>query len=169
MYDSNWLLWIHIHGDLRGDGTVAHIGRNLRSYPSLRCHVFARYAYPFHNLGTGWLRKDNLEGKSAFLGINYPFFLDSLGTSEPRADEALPLFKPNCVFAAHVSCRQRPRPRPDWIRVDVNGGAAIGSSLNYYQEENNEHMFEAPMWFVPTLPRVPRHGFSGWAWGITAD
>ena len=45
------------------------------------------------------------------------------------------------------------------------GGAAIGSSLNYYQEENNEQIFEAPMWFVPTLPRVPRHGFSGWAWG----
>ena len=122
MYDSNWLLWIHIHGDLRGDGDRAHMWRNLMSYPSLRCHVFARYAYPFHNLGTGWLRKDNLEGKSAFLGINNPFFLDSPGTSEPHADEALPLFKPNCVFAAHVSCRQRPCPRPDWIRVDVNGG-----------------------------------------------
>ena len=78
--------------------------------------------------------------------------------AERDADEALPLFKPDCVFSTHVRGQHRPQPIPDWSRMHVNGGPAIGSSLNYLEHEHLEQMFEAPMWFLPTLP--PRL----WGW-----
>ena len=71
------------------------------------------------------------------------------------ADEALPLFRPDCVFNTHVRGQHRPPPIPDWTRMHVNGGPAIGSSPNYLEHEHMEQMFEAPMWFLPTLPERP--------------
>ena len=56
-----------------------------------------------------------------FVGINYPFFFDAPATSSEPDDDAvneqaaLSVFKPDCVFATHVTCQQYPQPSPDWI------------------------------------------------------
>jgi hypothetical protein len=124
MDDSNMLLWIHISGQriVTGDGDISHMGRNLQSYPFICCHVFAKLTFPLHEVSSAaWIRVTHLGGKSAFVGMNYMFILDAPGSSEHVADNALPLFQLDCVFAAHVSSQQRPEPRPDWIRVDVTG------------------------------------------------
>ena len=80
--DRSKLLWIHTRGartSSNGD-PILHKGRELRSYPSLRCYVFARTACEYQEgdpVAQDWIRLDNLEGRSAFVGINYPFLLKS--------------------------------------------------------------------------------------------
>ena len=120
--DGNWLHWIHTRGERSSDGdSISHMGRKLHSYSSVRCHIFKKDLFPFDDplAGEDWIRPENLQGKCAFVGVNYPFFQDTSSTSEPaanaNADEALPLMKPDCVFATHASARKRPQPRPDWI------------------------------------------------------
>jgi hypothetical protein len=89
-----------------GKGDISQMGRKLQSYPSIRCHVFAKLTFSLHEISsTGWIRVTHLEGKSTFVGINYLFFLDAPGSSEHAADDALPLFQPDCVFGAQVSNR----------------------------------------------------------------
>ena len=78
------LLWIHIRGALNNVGdTIEHMGTQLSSYPSLRCHVFSRSACPSKDLVKQiWSRVNNLKGQTMFLGINYPFFVGSPGAVE---------------------------------------------------------------------------------------
>ena len=161
--DRSKLLWIHTRGartSSNGD-PILHKGRELRSYPSLRCYVFARTACEYQEgdpVAQDWIRLDNLEGRSAFVGINYPFLLKPPANPKPAADdteEALRVFTPDCVFATHVRGQHRPQPVPDWSRMHINGGAAaLGSILNYEEAEHRERMFEAPMWFIPARPTI---------------
>ena len=108
------LLWIHTRGArTSSDGDpISHMGRELISYPSLRCHVFLRNAWPWDDpVAPEWIRQDNLQGNSVFVGINFPFFLEPPENSEAAAadtDEVLPVFKPYCVFATHLRGQHRP-------------------------------------------------------------
>jgi hypothetical protein len=83
-------LWIHIRGALNSVGdTIEHMGTQLSSYPSLRCHVFSRSACPSKDpVEQVWSRVDNLKGQSVFLGINYPFFVGAPGAVEPVIAQA---------------------------------------------------------------------------------
>ena len=90
---------------------VSYMGRELLSYPSLRCHVFQRALNLDDPVAPDWIRRDNLEGRSVFVGINHPFILDPPTKSEPGAadvDEALPVFIADYVFSTHVPCQHRP-------------------------------------------------------------
>ena len=106
-----------------------------------------------------WIKQDHLLGKSLFLGINYPFFLDAPATSAPPEDNAgnaLPVFKPDCVFATHKHYYDRAQQVPDWARMPLAGGPTIGSVLTYEEYEYGQQLFQTPMWFVPRLPeRAP--------------
>jgi hypothetical protein len=164
-YGNFDLLWIQIHGDRHSNApTQSEDGIRLSTYPSLWCHVFARH--PF-NLGPEqddhvddlvWIRQDNLQGLSLFVGINYPIFhqqpANDVAQAGPSAGQVISLLQRDCVFAAYHQARPYYRPVPDWSRIHVNGGApAIGSQLIYQDSYYNE--WKAPMWIIPTLPRAP--------------
>ena len=105
-----------------------------------------------------WIRQEHLDGMSLFVGINSHVFVDApaaSGSIMSNAHEALRVFKPDCVFAAHKCAHHRPQPIPDWIRMHVSGGPSIGSLLKYDEPEHSEQLFEAPMWLVQTLPHLP--------------
>jgi hypothetical protein len=61
------------------------------------------------------------------------------GAAVVDANEALPLFKPNCVLATHMRDHHRPKPFPDWCRMHVKGGAIgfITRLLRYGIKEEN--------------------------------
>ena len=153
------LLWIHIKGARHADGDPqSHMGKEFMSYPSLRCHVFLRDASYSNDPvdGASWARQDNLQGHSVFLGINYPFFFEAPANAKTSAEQVLPLFKPDCVFATDMRARDQhlfPPPSPHWSRMQVNGGPAIGSRLKYAESYYPDYV-QAPMWFMPTLPPV---------------
>ena len=68
---------------------------------------------------------------------------------------ALPVFKPDYVFATHERAFQyNPQPNPTWTRMHVCGGPVIGSTLTAerFVERKSVVRGEAPIWFVPTLP-----------------
>jgi hypothetical protein len=80
-YGNSDLIWIQIDGDRHSNAPAQfEDGIQLSTYPSLRCHVFARH--PF-NLGPEeedyvdgpvWIRQEHLHGLSVFLRINNPIF-----------------------------------------------------------------------------------------------
>jgi hypothetical protein len=175
-YGNFDLLWIQIDGDRHNNAPAQYEdGIELSTYPSLRCHVFARQ--PF-NLGLEedgpvddlvWIRQDHLHGLSVFLGINHPIFhqqpLMMLQKLVHLLDKACPCSN-NTVCLLHTI---EPVPTPhrpvlDWSHIHVNGGApAIGSQLIYQPSYYNE--WEAPMWIFPTMPRAPpTHPCAG-GWG----
>jgi len=99
-----------------------------------------------------WVRQDNLSGCSVFVGANYPFFLEPSPLPAARAadvGEIIPVFKPDCVFATHRGCSLYMKTVPDWCRLPLDGGPAIGSVLQYSRD--GWGIRETPMWFVPTL------------------
>ena len=147
------ILWIHIRGERvpRGD-PLYHMTRDLLTYPSLRCYVFARQGLAFNPLHGGWARQEELQGNSLFVGMNYPFMVhvpDGVGVD---AAHSLPVLKKNCVFATHTRCNQYPKPNPDWYRQALDAGPTIGSSFKYAEPDWGE-VVETPMWFVPVLPQ----------------
>jgi hypothetical protein len=63
------LLWIHIHGDRHSNAPAQSEDEiRLSTYPSLRCHIFARRAFILgpeeddHVDDPVWIRQDNLQG-----------------------------------------------------------------------------------------------------------
>src|SRR3954471_12783197 len=85
-------MWIHIRGALNSVGdTIEHMGTQLSSYPSLRCHVFLRSACPSKDpVDQVWSRVDNLKEQSLFLGINHSFFLGAPEVVEPVISQETP-------------------------------------------------------------------------------
>lgn len=154
------IIWVHTRGErVSQGGPINLMGRDLLTYPSLRCYVYSRDGFGFDPVQSVWVRQEELQGNSLFVGISYPFMLHAPdGPGVNAAGQALPVFKPNCVFASHWRCDQFPKPIPDWCRLSVSGGPAIGSSFNY-AEPNWGQMLETPMWFVPVLPQ------GWWGWG----
>ena len=150
------LAWIQVKGyrPILGP-SILHMGNKLRSYPLVRCYVFLRSAHTLDTVEEArWERLNNLKGHSLFLGLNHPIFMLPPPIDAEAAEPDFQLFKPDCVFATHNRARDTwIRPRPNWCRMHVNGGPAIGSRLQY-KKEKIEHRAEAPMWFVPTLPPV---------------
>lgn len=145
------VFWVLIACHAATDGApVNYMDRQLQAYNFVRCFVYAK------DVGFGdptvpeWVRQDNLEGTSLFVGMNYPFFLDA---HEPAGEDAgvnAPVFRSDCVFASHKCCVQHPPPIPDWCRLPVNQATAIGSTL-FRGEIGWGQFHETPMWFVPTV------------------
>lgn len=165
-YGNFDLLWIQIDGDRNSNAPVQfEDGIRLSTYPSLRCHVFARHPFNLRPEaedpvdGPVWIRQEHLHGLSVFLGINNPIFhrepCSDVGRAGPSAGQGMSLLQEDCVFVAYH--RARPytqRPVPEWSRIHMNGGApAIGSELIYGPTYYNE--WEAPMWIFPTMPGAP--------------
>ena len=128
---------------------------------------------------------DHFNGKSAFLGINYPFFLDAPVTVAARAaaneEEPVaaheeqpaaaieeppavvdvpdtPLFQPDYVFTTQTSVRHLGLgmpPTPTWSRMHLNGGAAIGSSLRYHYSSYYGWYERSPEAPMWYIPTVP--------------
>jgi hypothetical protein len=80
-YGNFDLLWIQIDGDRHSNAPAQfEDGIQLSTYPSLRCHVFARHPFKLrpkvkdHVDGPVWIRQEHLHGYSIFLGINNPIF-----------------------------------------------------------------------------------------------
>lgn len=154
------IIWVHTRGERVSEGAaINHMGRDLLSYPSLRCDVFSRDGVVSDPVRSVWVRQEELRGGSLFVGTNYPFFLHApAGAGVIAAGHELQVFKPNCVFASHWRCNQFPKPTPDWCRFVVSGGPTIGSTFNYAVANMGETV-ETPMWFVPVLPQ------GWWGWG----
>jgi hypothetical protein len=103
-YGNFDLLWIQIDGDIHSNAPAQYEdGIRSSTYPSLRCHIFARH--PF-NLGSEeddpvdgpvWIRQDQLHGLSVFLGINNPIFHrqphDDVAKAGPSARQGISLFQ----------------------------------------------------------------------------
>ena len=71
---GNNIVWVHIIGHRAQEGPpVMHMGRELHTYPSSRCYVYARNMQCIDPAEGHWMRANNLMGSSLFLGINYPF------------------------------------------------------------------------------------------------
>jgi hypothetical protein len=166
-YGNFDLLWIQIDGDRNSNAPVQfEDGIRLSTYPSLRCHVFARHPFNLRPEaedpvdGPVWIRQEHLHGLSVFLGINNPIFhrepCSDVGRAGPSAGQGMSLLQEDCVFVAYH--RARPytqRPVPEWSRIHMNGGApAIGSELIYGPTYYNE--WETPMWIFPTMPGAPQ-------------
>ena len=117
----------------------------------MRCHVYERDAYIDDPVAPNWIRKDDLQGSSLFVGINYPFLFQHIGAAGDNADHAAQVFRRDCVFATHRRCHQVPQPDPDWCRMSLNGGSAIGSRFQYAEPSWGD-IVETPMWLVPTVP-----------------
>lgn len=150
---GNNVVWVHTIGQAASEGSpVVHMGRQLQSFPSLRCYVYARNVHLVDPVEPEWVRQDHLMGSSLFVGINYPFFLDAPQPAAGNDVGTVPVFRPNCVFAAHSFCNMHPLRGADWCRMPVNQGVAIGSALFYDPYLSWGQFYEAPMWFVPTLP-----------------
>jgi hypothetical protein len=78
------IMWIHTRGARTSSDSdpISHMGRELISYPSLRCHVLLRNAWPLDDpVAPERIRQDNLQGNSVFVRIIFPFFLEPLKIS----------------------------------------------------------------------------------------
>ena len=148
------ILLINVRGYGRqSEGSpIPYMGRELLSYPSMRCHVYAWFGHMAEPGAQGWVRQNDLQGCSLFLGVNYPFLLDAFEGVGGNAGIAEPVFMPDSVFATHRRCHQVPQPVPDWCRMSLNGVPSIGSSFQY-AEPVWDDVFETPVWFVPTVPQ----------------
>jgi hypothetical protein len=116
---------MHINGDRNTNApTQFEDGIQLSTYPSLRCHVFARRAFnldPENDdliVGPVWIRQDNLQGLSLFVGINYPIFHEQppddvaqAGQSAEQPPDEVALVV-DCVFAAYHRACPYYRPVP---------------------------------------------------------
>lgn len=146
------IIWVRITGFGQSEGVPTnYFGRDLLNCPSLRCDVYVRDGQIGDPVDPVWMRLDNLQGSSLFLGVNYPFLLDGPAAEAANAVNTLPVFKPNCVFSSHNCVNQILGRFPDWCRIPLNDGVSIGSSLDR-DELNWGEFHEVPMWFVPTLP-----------------
>jgi hypothetical protein len=111
------ILWIHTRGVRTSEGDpIQYMGVEMLLYPSLHFHVYSRDDREEDPLITEWVKQENLQGRSLFLGINKPLLLKTpkISTSQPaEAGSVLPLFKPDCVFTTHKGCLDRPQPVPN--------------------------------------------------------
>jgi hypothetical protein len=109
---------------------------------SLRCHVFASHAFSLDLEdddpvdGPVWIRQDDLQGLSLFVGINYPIFHeqppDDVAQAGQSAEQGQSLFQQECVFDAYHRAHPYYRPVLDWSCMHVNGGArSVGERTNF--------------------------------------
>ena len=150
---SGNIVWVRIIGtpDVEGSPIIHMEGRELHSYPYVRCFVYSKDVHLVDPVdGSDWVREEDLQGGSLFVGLNYPFFLDAPQEPGENAGAMVPVFKPNYLFASHRRCNGGPSLYPDWCRIPVNGGAALGSSL-FYDAIGWGQIHDTPIWFVPTL------------------
>ena len=75
--DGN-ILWIRIsgHGPSVGD-SIEYMGREIMSFPSMRCEVYARAGHVADPVEPEWELQEDLLGRCLFVGLNYPFLLDA--------------------------------------------------------------------------------------------
>ena len=145
------ILWIRISGFDRVEGSpVNFIGRELVNYPAVRCDVYSRDRNVEDPVEPVWWREEQMLGHALFLGVNYPFILNS-DPAFVNAADALPVFRSDCVFVSHRCFNQFPRPFADWCRIPLNGDATFGSSIPHAVVNWGE-IEETPMWFVPRIP-----------------
>jgi hypothetical protein len=150
------VLWIHTRGVCTSEGDpIQYMSVEMLLYLSLQCHVYSRDDREEDPLLPEWVKQENLQGRSLFIGINKPLLLKTPEASTSQLAEAgsvLPLFKRDYVFTTHKGCLDRPQQVPDWASMPVNGGPAIGSMLTYEGHEFLDQLIQPPMWFVPSLP-----------------
>ena len=145
------IVWVRTIGQAIQEGPpIMHMGRELHTYPSLRCYVYGRNVHSIDPVEGDWVRLGDLMGRFLFVGMNYPFFVDVPQSNGGSAAETVPVSKANCVFASHWRCIQYPLPGADWCRMPLTHDAAIGSSFFYPQLGWGQY-YESPMWFLPTL------------------
>ena len=86
--------------DTKEAGVVSH-GRTLQIYSNIYCRVFGMDTSVLALTPSHWFSIDSLEGKSLFLGQNYPMMVKG----NPAAIDTmlLPFMRSNCIYTSDIA------------------------------------------------------------------